>query len=99
MITLNKINLRRGHHLLLEDVKWTIFHKQRIGLIGANGSGKSSLFAMLLGQIQPDSGELELPTRLKIAYVAQETPAYSSSALDYVLEGDIELKKLEQNQY
>jgi ATP-binding cassette subfamily F protein 3 len=95
MITLTKINLRRGQHLLLEDVKWTIFHKQRIGLIGANGSGKSSLFAMLLGHIQADSGELELPRRLKIAYVAQETPAYSLSALAYVLEGDSELKQLE----
>ena len=96
MITLNKINLRRGQHLLLEEVQWTIFHKQRIGLIGANGSGKSSLFSMLLGQIQPDSGELELPRKLKIAHVAQETPAYAKSALDYVLEGDTELKQLEQ---
>src|SRR5580700_2986797 len=95
MITLNKINLRRGQHLLLEEAQWTIFHKQRIGLIGANGSGKSSLFAMLLGHIQADSGELELPRRLKIAHVAQETPAYTKSALTYVLEGDIELKQLE----
>ncbi len=97
MITLNKINLRRGQHLLLEEVQWTIFHKQRIGLIGANGSGKSSLFAMLLGHIQPDSGELELPRRLKIAHVAQETPAYSKSALGYVLDGDEELKQLEHD--
>lgn len=97
MITLNKINLRRGQHLLLEEVQWTIFHKQRIGLIGANGSGKSSLFAMLLGHIQPDSGELELPRRLKIASVAQETPAYAKSALTYVLEGDTELKQLEHD--
>ncbi len=96
MITLNKISLRRGQHLLLQDVQWTIFHKQRIGLIGANGSGKSSLFAMLLGQIQPDSGELELPRRLNIAHVEQETPAYSKSALEYVLEGDVELKQIEQ---
>lgn len=95
MITLNKINLRRGQHLLLKEIQWTIFHKQRIGLIGANGSGKSSLFAMLLSQIQPDSGELELPRRLKIAHVAQETPASTKSALAYVLEGDTELTQLE----
>lgn len=97
MITLNKISLRRGQHLLLDEVQWTIFHKQRIGLIGANGSGKSSLFAMLLGQIQPDVGELELPRKLNIAHVAQETPAYSQSALNYVLEGDTELKQLEKD--
>lgn len=97
MITLNNIKLRLGQHLLLENVQWTIFHKQRIGLIGANGSGKSSLFAMLLGHIQPDSGEIELPRKLKIAHVAQETPAYTKSALDYVLEGDTELKQLEHN--
>lgn len=96
MITLNKINLRRGPHLLLENVQWTIFHKQRIGLIGANGSGKSSLFAMLLGQVQPDSGDLELPRKLSIGHVAQETPAYTKSALEYVLDGDKELRELEE---
>lgn len=97
MITLNNISLRRGNNLLLQNVQWTIFHKQRIGLIGANGSGKSSLFAMLLGQIHPDEGELELPRRLHIAHVAQETPAYTKTALDYVLEGDQELQELEKN--
>ena len=96
MITLQNITLRRGKHVLLQDLNWTIYHKQRIGVIGANGSGKTSLFAMLLGELQADQGHLEIPRQLKLAHVAQETPAYHSSALDYVLEGDTELHALQK---
>ena len=96
MITLQNITLRRGNSVLLNDVSWTIYHKQRIGLIGANGTGKSSLFAMLLKQLEPEGGQLDLPRQLKLAHVAQETPAYSSSALDYVLDGDADLRHLEK---
>ncbi|MDR3492591.1 MAG: ATP-binding cassette domain-containing protein [Gammaproteobacteria bacterium] len=95
MITLRNITLRRGPNILLQDVSWTLYPKQRIGLIGANGAGKSSLFAMLLGILHPDSGDLEISKQLKLAHLAQETPAYSRSALDYVLDGDEELRKLE----
>jgi ATP-binding cassette, subfamily F, member 3 len=95
MITLRNITLQRGKQVLLAGVNWTIYHHQRIGLIGANGSGKSSLFAMLLGELQPDVGELDLPRQLKLAHVAQETPAYSQSALDFVLDGDEELRRLQ----
>lgn len=95
MITLRNITLRRGKNILLEQANWTIYHKQRIGIIGANGSGKSTLFAMLLQEIPPDLGELELPRQLKIAHVAQETPGVSQSALDFVLDGDTELRHLE----
>ncbi len=96
MITLQNITLRRGKHVLLEELNWTIYHKQRIGIIGANGSGKTSLFAMLLGQLQADLGQLDIPKQLKLAHVAQETPAYHGSALEYVLEGDIELQSLQK---
>lgn len=95
MITLRNITLRRGKNVLLHDVNWTIYHKQRIGLIGANGSGKSSLFAMLLHGLEAEAGTVEIPRQLKIAHVAQETPAYSRSALDYALDGDAELRALE----
>jgi ATP-binding cassette subfamily F protein 3 len=96
MITLRNITLRRGPNILLEDINWTIYHKQRIGIIGANGSGKTTFFAMLLNELHPDSGDLEIPHQLKIAHVAQETPAYSKSAIDFVLDGDPELRKLQQ---
>ncbi len=68
----------------------------KVGLVGANGCGKSSLFAALLGNLQPDLGSLTVPSRLEIATVKQETPALSQSALDYVIDGDQEYRQLEQ---
>src|SRR5271170_3398041 len=96
MITLCNVALRRGQHVLLQSLDWTIYHKQRIGIIGANGSGKSSLFSLLLGGLQPDEGELDIPRQIKLAHVAQETPAYTKTAIDFVLDGDNELRDLEQ---
>jgi len=96
MITLHNISLRRGQHLLLENVNWTIFHKQRIGIIGANGAGKSSLFSLLLGELEADKGDFEKPAQLKLAHVAQETESSDQSALDYTLSGDHELNELNQ---
>jgi ATP-binding cassette subfamily F protein 3 len=96
MITLNNITLRRGSNILLQDVNWTIYHKQHIGIIGANGSGKSSLFSMILHGLEPEAGKIDIPKQLKLAHVAQETPAYHRSALDYVLDGDTDLRTLEK---
>lgn len=96
MITLKNITLRRGPYVLLENINWTIFAKQRIGLIGSNGSGKSTLFSLLLGQFQADVGDLDLPRQLRLAHVAQETPSLPMTALDFVLDGDDELRALEQ---
>jgi ATP-binding cassette subfamily F protein 3 len=95
MITLSNIVLRRGPHILLENINWTIYHKQHIGIIGANGCGKSSLFAMLLGQLQADGGDFDMPRQLRVGHVAQETPALAKSALEFVLDGDEELRHLE----
>jgi ATP-binding cassette subfamily F protein 3 len=79
----------------LQDISWTIYHKQHIGIIGANGCGKSSLFAMLLKQLPPDGGDFDIPRQLRVGHVAQETPALSKSALEFVLDGDAELRHLE----
>ncbi len=95
MIQLNDLSLRRGKKQLLEHADFTLHHGQRVGLIGANGVGKSSLFALILGQLECDGGELLLPANATIAHVAQETPALDRSALDYVLDGDRELRSLE----
>src|SRR5689334_2268093 len=95
MITLRSITLRRGKNVLLDKIDWTIYHKQRIGLIGANGTGKTSLFSLLLGELQADGGELGIPRQITLAHVAQETPAYTMSALDFVLDGDPELRALQ----
>ncbi len=96
MITLKNISLQRGSKPLFHDVDLQLHPGQRIGLTGANGSGKSSLFSLLLGEIGPDSGELTLPPGIEIAHVKQETPAVERSAIDYVIDGDAELRELER---
>lgn len=96
MIRLQNITIRRGPRILLENVNWTIYPEQRIGIIGANGSGKTTLFTLLLQEFQPDGGELDIPKRLKLAHVAQETQGSNQSALDFVLDGDDELRSLEK---
>src|SRR5690606_5056488 len=72
-----------------------IFPGQKIGLIGANGSGKSTLFQMLLGKIASDTGRCDVPRQWRIAHMAQEVGHTQRSALDYVLDGDTELRRLE----
>ncbi|MDH5300369.1 MAG: ATP-binding cassette domain-containing protein [Gammaproteobacteria bacterium] len=96
MISLNQLSLRRGTKLLLDKTSLVIHKGYHVGVTGANGTGKSSLFSLVLGKLEPDSGELTLPTGLSIAHVAQETPATDFTALDYVLMGDTELVKLRQ---
>lgn len=95
MISLRHITIRRGPRVLLDNIDWTIYAQQRIGLVGANGSGKSTLFSLLLGEFSADAGDLDIPRQLRFAHVAQETPASNQSALDYVLDGDIELRLLQ----
>jgi ATP-binding cassette subfamily F protein 3 len=96
MISLRNLSLFRGSLPLLQGADLTIHAGQKLGLIGPNGSGKSSLFAMLQGRLQPDGGELELPPGIAIAHVAQETPALDGSAVDYVIDGDQELRAIER---
>lgn len=95
MLRLKQLSLRRSSRLLLESAELTIHAGWRVGLVGANGAGKSSLFALIQGQISADSGQLELPAGWTLAQVAQETPPVDKSALDYVLDGDAELRKLQ----
>jgi len=96
MLSFKDLSLRRGIRELLHDVS-AIFHRgQRVGITGANGVGKSSLFALILDELQPDSGELGLPVNIEIAHVAQETPAVETLAIEYVKDGDHVLRQLEQ---
>lgn len=96
MLTLRHLSLQRGTKLLFKQVDLTLYHGQKVGFIGANGSGKSSLFALLRGELHQDSGEIELPNKIVIAHVAQETPALETPAIDYILDGDRELREIEQ---
>jgi ATP-binding cassette subfamily F protein 3 len=95
VLSLNQISLRRGQKLLFENASLQIHAGQRLGLIGANGSGKSSLFAMLLGELESDTGDLQLNPNDQIAHVAQESPHDTKSALDYVMDGDRELREIQ----
>ena len=95
MIRLQSLTLIRGVKPLLEGADLTLNPGEKVGLIGANGSGKSSLFALLRGELHPDGGDLDFPARWRIAHVAQETPALERSALDYAIDGDTTLRRLE----
>lgn len=96
MIQLQNISVQRGVKFLLDSADLTIYPGQKVGLIGANGTGKSTLFQLLLGQLQSDTGTLDIPKVWRIAHMAQEVGHTSRSALDYVLDGDSELRRLEQ---
>jgi ATP-binding cassette, subfamily F, member 3 len=92
MLNFANITLRRGPRKLLECVSFTVYPGWRVGVVGRNGTGKSSLFSMILGKLAPDAGELSTPKALTIATVAQESPATSQPAIEYVLDGDTELR-------
>ena len=92
MIELKNLTLQRGSKLLLDKANLTVNPQRRVGLVGRNGTGKSSLFALIKGEIAQDGGDVLLPAHWKLASVAQETPALDISALDYVLQGDGELQ-------
>ena len=95
MIRFIQVSLMRGIKPLLEQVDVTLNPGDKIGLIGANGAGKSSLFAMMRGELHPDQGEIDFPLKWRVAYVAQETPPLDRAALDYAIDGDVTLRKLE----
>ena len=96
MIEIRQLNLQRGDKVLLQQAELTLAPRRRVGLVGRNGTGKSSLFALIRGELAADSGEVSLPKHWRIAAVAQETPALDIRALDYVLQGDGELQTLLQ---
>jgi ATP-binding cassette subfamily F protein 3 len=95
MIRFQQVSLMRGIKPLLETVDVTLNPGDKIGLIGANGAGKSSLFGLLRGELHADAGEIDFPAKWRLAYVAQETPALDRAALEYAIDGDVTLRKLE----
>jgi len=88
--------MRRGTKVLLSEAELTVHPGQHIGIIGANGSGKSSLFKLLLGEVTPDSGNFAIPLQWRIAHMAQELATSERNVLDFVLDGDPALRKIEQ---
>jgi ATP-binding cassette, subfamily F, member 3 len=95
MIQLQTISIQRGSQFLLNSTDLSIFPGQKVGLTGGNGTGKSTLFQLLLGKLQSDTGKLDIPKQWRIAHMAQEVSDSPRRALDYVLDGDSELRRLE----
>ncbi|WP_252177977.1 ATP-binding cassette domain-containing protein [Endozoicomonas sp. 4G] len=96
MINLNSVSLLRSGKILLEESSAIIHHGQHVGLVGANGCGKSSLLALIMGNLQPDKGEVSLDAGRGIAHMAQEVLALDQKAIDYVLDGDETLRTIEK---
>ncbi len=92
MLSARDLTLRRGPVPLFEQVNFTIFRGNKVGLTGANGTGKSSLFAAIRGDLGPDRGDIDRPAALKIAHVEQEVAASDRPAIEFVLDGDTELR-------
>ncbi|MEY4598846.1 MAG: hypothetical protein RLZZ445_1643 [Pseudomonadota bacterium] len=96
MIQFRNLTLVRGVRELIAEASVQIHPGWRVGLTGANGSGKSSVFALLRGELQTERGDCDIPATWRIASVAQETPALDTPAIDYVLDGDTELRAMER---
>ena len=88
MIRLDDVELRRGGIKVLDHASLIVQRRQKVGVVGANGAGKSSLFTLLLGELEPDRGEVELPAGIATATVAQEAPSGDVPLIDYVICGD-----------
>src|SRR4051812_4323037 len=95
MIRFSNVTLRRGVKVLLEAADVTLNPGQKVGLIGSNGTGKSSLFALLREELHADRGEVDFPAHWRVAHVAQETPALERPAVEYAIDGDANLRSLE----
>ncbi|MGZ8261708.1 MAG: ATP-binding cassette domain-containing protein [Methylotenera sp.] len=95
MIQFKQLTLVRGLKTLIQAASMQLHPGHKVGLTGANGAGKSSLFALLRGEMQLESGDLEMPAGWVIAHVAQETPALAMPAIEFVLDGDAELRHIE----
>src|SRR6202142_4248353 len=95
MLIARDLTLRRGPQPLFEQVNFTVFRGNKAGITGANGTGKSSLFAAILRQLAPDRGDIDVPAGLKTAHVEQEVAASDRPAIEFVLDGDEELRTVQ----
>ncbi|MDQ2641487.1 MAG: ATP-binding cassette domain-containing protein [Pseudomonadota bacterium] len=95
MLKFDAVTLRRGPRVLFAEASFSLFRGEKVGITGENGSGKSSLLALVRGELQPDEGHFEMPSNLAMAHVAQELEASERHAIEFVLDGDEELRQLE----
>ena len=96
MLNFTDVALRRGPRVLFSGATFGLFRGEKIGITGENGSGKSSLLSLVRGDLQPDAGNFEMPSNLATAHVSQELLATDTPALEFVLDGDAELRTIER---
>lgn len=96
MLSIQQVTLRMGARILLQDANFTIYERQRVGLVGANGCGKTTLFRLLLGELSADKGEVVKASQWRIGHLAQETPALATPVIDHVCQGDEDWYQLQQ---
>ena len=99
MLRIANLVLSRGTKRLLDGASLAVHYGHKVGVVGANGAGKSSLFAAIRGDLAPDAGSVERPPRWVIAHVAQETPAVATPALEYTQDGDGELRSNRRDEH
>jgi ATP-binding cassette subfamily F protein 3 len=95
MLTLANVRLRRGPQVLIDEANVGIFRGEKVGIVGRNGSGKSTLLALIKGELAPEAGEYSAPPNLALASVAQELPESDAALVEYILDGDLELRAVE----
>ena len=96
MLNFSDLSLRRGKRVLFSHATFSLFRGEKVGITGENGSGKSSLLSLVRGEITPEAGSFDMPSQLEIASVAQELAASDQSAIEFVLDGDAELREVER---
>jgi len=96
MLNFNDVAIRRGPRLLFSGATFGLFRGEKVGITGENGSGKSSLLALVHGELHTDAGTFEMPSNLQIAHVSQELLATDQQAIEFVLDGDAELRAIER---
>jgi ATP-binding cassette subfamily F protein 3 len=95
MLNFSNLSLRRGKRVLFSDASFGLFRGEKVGITGENGSGKSSLLALVRGELTPEAGSFEMPPQLAVAHVSQELTASDREAIEFVLDGDAELREIE----
>ena len=96
MLNFSDISIRRGTRVLFEKATFNLYRGEKIGITGENGSGKSTLLALVRGEVTPETGSFDMPGNLAVAHVAQELSASDEPAIEFVLDGDAELRAIEQ---
>jgi len=96
MLNFSDVSVRRGKRELFSGATFSLFRGEKVGITGENGSGKSSLMALVRGELQPEAGSFEMPAQLELAHVSQELLATEQSAIEFVLDGDAGLRQIEQ---